>query len=116
MEAFMTPLRSATVSLSLVALAFLALAGCKAASGEPTPGAGNAGGGGTATTAENAAPFKESAMTDYRKPTEEELRKKLTPLQFDVTQKDATEPSFRNEYWDNHEPGIYVDVVSGEPL
>ncbi|HET8948228.1 MAG TPA: bifunctional methionine sulfoxide reductase B/A protein [Candidatus Polarisedimenticolia bacterium] len=55
-------------------------------------------------------------MSDYKKPTEEELRRKLTPLQFDVTQKDATEPSFRNQYWDNHEPGIYVDVVSGEPL
>ena len=52
----------------------------------------------------------------YTKPADEELRKKLTPLQYDVTQKDATEPPFRNEYWDNHEPGIYVDVVSGEPL
>ena len=59
---------------------------------------------------------KETDMSDYRKPSEEELRKRLTPLQFNVTQKDATEPSFRNEYWDNHEPGIYVDVVSGEPL
>jgi peptide methionine sulfoxide reductase msrA/msrB len=55
-------------------------------------------------------------MSDYKKPTEEELRRKLTPLQFEVTQKEATEPSFRNQYWDNHEPGIYVDVVSGEPL
>src|SRR5688572_9090732 len=45
-----------------------------------------------------------------------ELRKILTPIQYDVTQKDATERPFRNEYWDNHEPGIYVDVVSGEPL
>ncbi len=40
----------------------------------------------------------------------------LTPLQYDVTQHDATEPAFANEYWDNHRPGIYVDVVSGEPL
>jgi peptide methionine sulfoxide reductase msrA/msrB len=45
-----------------------------------------------------------------------ELRKKLTPLQFEVTQNNATEPPFRNEYWDNHEEGLYVDVVSGEPL
>ncbi len=45
-----------------------------------------------------------------------ELKRLLTPLQFDVTQRDATETPFRNEYWDNHEPGIYVDVVSGEPL
>ncbi|MFF1539598.1 peptide-methionine (R)-S-oxide reductase MsrB [Microbacterium sp. NPDC058269] len=40
----------------------------------------------------------------------------LTPLQYEVTQQDATEPPFRNAYWDNHDDGIYVDVVSGEPL
>ncbi|HYN82747.1 MAG TPA: peptide-methionine (R)-S-oxide reductase MsrB [Gemmatimonadaceae bacterium] len=45
-----------------------------------------------------------------------ELKKILTPIQYAVTQRDATETPFRNEYWDNHEPGIYVDVVSGEPL
>jgi methionine-R-sulfoxide reductase len=45
-----------------------------------------------------------------------ELRQKLTPTQFKVTQEEGTEPPFRNEYWDNKEPGIYVDVVSGEPL
>ena len=45
-----------------------------------------------------------------------ELKKILTPLQYAVTQRDATETPFRNEYWDNHEAGIYVDVVSGEPL
>jgi len=52
----------------------------------------------------------------YRKPTDDELRRALTPLQYEVTQHDATEPPFRNEYWDNHRAGIYVDVVSGEPL
>ncbi len=52
----------------------------------------------------------------YAKPSENELKKKLTPLQFNVTQKDATEPPFRNEFWDNHQDGIYVDIVSGEPL
>ncbi|HET7704646.1 MAG TPA: bifunctional methionine sulfoxide reductase B/A protein [Thermoanaerobaculia bacterium] len=50
------------------------------------------------------------------KPPEADLKKRLTPLQYEVTQNDGTEPAFRNEYWDNHEPGIYVDVVSGEPL
>jgi len=50
------------------------------------------------------------------KPTDTELKKKLTPLQYSVTQHEATETPFRNVYWDNHEPGIYVDVVSGEPL
>ena len=52
----------------------------------------------------------------YSKPGENELKQKLTPLQFQVTQKDATEPPFRNEFWDNHQDGIYVDIVSGEPL
>jgi methionine-R-sulfoxide reductase len=51
-----------------------------------------------------------------RKPTDEEKRATLTPMQYQVTQCSATEPPFRNEFWDHHEPGIYVDVVSGEPL
>lgn len=50
------------------------------------------------------------------RPSREELRKRLTPLQFEVTQKEGTEPPFKNEYWDNKREGIYVDVVSGEPL
>src|SRR4026208_1987510 len=45
-----------------------------------------------------------------------ELKQILTPIQYAVTQRDATETPFRNEYWDNHEAGIYVDIVSGEPL
>ena len=53
---------------------------------------------------------------NYTKPKDEELRKKLTPAQYQVTQHEGTEPAFRNEYWNNHEAGIYVDVVSGEPL
>jgi methionine-R-sulfoxide reductase len=55
-------------------------------------------------------------MEEYRKPSEEEIHKKLTPLEYEVTQKEGTEPAFRNEYWNNKHPGIYVDVVSGEPL
>lgn len=49
-------------------------------------------------------------------PDDETLRATLTPLQYKVTQQEGTEPPFRNAYWDNHEPGIYVDIVSGEPL
>jgi methionine-R-sulfoxide reductase len=54
--------------------------------------------------------------TPYHKPTDAELQKKLSPMQYRVTQHEGTEPAFRNEYWNNHEAGIYVDVVSGEPL
>ena len=46
----------------------------------------------------------------------DQLKKKLTPLQYEVTQNSATEPPFHNDYWDNHEEGLYVDVVSGKPL
>jgi peptide methionine sulfoxide reductase msrA/msrB len=52
----------------------------------------------------------------FSKPGPDELAKRLTPLQFRVTQEEGTEPAFHNEYWDNHQPGIYVDLVSGEPL
>ena len=55
-------------------------------------------------------------MTDYRRPSDDELRQRLTPEQYRVTQEEGTDPPFRNQYWDNHEPGIYVDVASGEPL
>lgn len=51
-----------------------------------------------------------------QKPDNADLAAKLTPMQYEVTQCSATEPPFRNEFWDHHEPGIYVDVVSGEPL
>ena len=56
------------------------------------------------------------AQTQFAKPSDDELKKKLTPIQYEVTQHEGTEPPFRNEYWNNHEQGIYVDVVSGEPL
>ena len=54
--------------------------------------------------------------TGYVKPDDSVLRQKLTPLQYKVTQEEGTEPPFRNKYWDNHQAGIYVDIVSGEPL
>jgi peptide methionine sulfoxide reductase msrA/msrB len=52
----------------------------------------------------------------YSKPDEETLRRKLTAAQYEVTQKNGAEPPFDNEYWNNEEEGIYVDIVSGEPL
>lgn len=56
------------------------------------------------------------AWQNFRKPDDATLRKQLTPLQYEVTQKEGTEPPFRNEYNDNKRAGIYVDIVSGEPL
>jgi peptide methionine sulfoxide reductase msrA/msrB len=56
------------------------------------------------------------ATTDFKKPSADALKTKLDDLQYKVTQQCGTEPAFRNAYWDNHKPGIYVDVVSGEPL
>jgi methionine-R-sulfoxide reductase len=53
---------------------------------------------------------------NFQKPPPEELKQRLEPRQYAVTQKEGTEPAFKNEYWDNERPGIYVDVVSGEPL
>jgi peptide-methionine (R)-S-oxide reductase len=55
-------------------------------------------------------------MSTFRKPSDEELRKRLTREQYQVTQHEGTEAPFGNQFWDNHQPGIYVDVVSGEPL
>jgi peptide methionine sulfoxide reductase msrA/msrB len=52
----------------------------------------------------------------YKRPSDEELRRRLSPMQFEVTRKDGTEPPFENAYHDNPDPGIYVDIVSGEPL
>jgi peptide methionine sulfoxide reductase msrA/msrB len=50
------------------------------------------------------------------KPSDATLRKELTPLQYDVTQRSGTEVPFKNSYWNNHEAGIYVDIITGEPL
>jgi peptide methionine sulfoxide reductase msrA/msrB len=55
-------------------------------------------------------------LADYSKPHDRELREMLTPLQYDVTQREGTERAFGNDYWDNKREGIYVDIVSGEPL
>lgn len=62
----------------------------------------------TSATKPVAADMKSSADSD--------LRARLTPLQYHVTRESGTEPAFRNEYWDNHRAGVYVDVISGEPL
>ncbi|HEX9303187.1 MAG TPA: peptide-methionine (R)-S-oxide reductase MsrB [Thermoanaerobaculia bacterium] len=65
---------------------------------------------------QNAARARGWVAANFRKPSTAELQKTLTPLQFHVTQEAGTERAFANEYWNNERPGIYVDVVSGEPL
>jgi peptide methionine sulfoxide reductase msrA/msrB len=60
--------------------------------------------------------YQPTNMSNFKKPSAAELKQKLTAEQFAVTQQSATEPPFRNQYWDNHRPGIYVDIVSGKPL
>jgi peptide methionine sulfoxide reductase msrA/msrB len=80
----------------------LAAVGCQNARTTPAPPPSQAGG--------------KVDMSKFVKPPEDVLHKTLTPLQYQVTQKEGTERAFQNEYWDNKKPGIYVDVVSGEPL
>lgn len=91
-------LGAAIVSLSLGALACRAEGGAPSAAVQPAPR------------------WSEEAMTDYVKPSDQELRERLTPMQYKVTQQEGTEPAFDNEFWNNKKPGLYVDVVSGEPL
>ena len=68
------------------------------------------------TVATAPAPKGTTAAAPFKKPSDTELKQKLSPLAYDITQHEGTEPPFRNEYWDNKQAGIYVDVVSGEPL
>ena len=56
------------------------------------------------------------STSEYRTPSDKELKNRLTPLQYKVTRQEGTEPPFKNEYWDEHREGIYVDITSGEPL
>ena len=112
----------------LSGLTVVAVSGCsKAESQTTTPGPSgksetqNAGAGkyGESSTGTGRSIQPQSAssiMATNQKPSVAELKQKLTPMQFEVTQNAATEPAFRNEYWNNKKPGIYVDIVSGKPL
>jgi len=78
-------------------------------------------GNGTATAGEPPVSFPQASSTNmsatnFKKPSPAELKQKLPRTQYDVTQNAATEPAFRNEFWNSHKPGIYVDIVSGKPL
>ncbi len=67
-------------------------------------------------SAASTTQLRQAMYTVKQRPSDAELRRTLTPLQYEVTQHEGTERPFQNEYWDNHKDGIYVDVVSGEPL
>jgi methionine-R-sulfoxide reductase len=98
--------RTYAISVTLAAVACAALSGCSPAQSQTTAPSTT-----VATTQSTNSP-----MQDFQKPSADELKKKLTPMQFKVTQHAETEPPFRNEFWNNHKPGIYVDIVSGKPL
>ena len=70
----------------------------------------------TSTVAAAQQSASQDKWRTYVKPSKDELKKKLTPMQYKVTQEDGTEPPFKNEYHDNKKEGLYVDIVSGEPL
>ncbi len=95
----------ATTAMVFVTAAALLAWRAEARSGAPAP----------AAQAPSAAPIDGAAAT-FKKPSDAALRRSLTREQYDVTQRAGTEPPFHNAYWDNHRPGLYVDVVSGEPL
>ncbi|WP_420192414.1 peptide-methionine (R)-S-oxide reductase MsrB [Nitratidesulfovibrio sp. HK-II] len=113
--------------LLLAVLVFALLAGQPSYAGAGSTGETGANAPTHQTQGHAAAPAAHDATGDtamtapapwqrFSKPKAEELRARLTPMQYEVTQMEGTEPAFRNEYWDEKRPGIYVDVVSGEPL
>src|SRR4051794_20232243 len=105
--------RSSRAAVWVVGLA-LASAGIMLLAGGPlTQAAAPAG---SSSPNANAKRMKVMSTKKYEKPSQAELEKSLSPAQFQVTQHAGTEPPFRNEFWDNHEAGLYVDVATGEPM
>lgn len=92
--------------LGTAACAVVVLTSCSPAQSQATPG----------NRPPAAPPFTNALMDTFQKPPNAELKQKLSPMQFAVTQNAATEPAFRNEFFDNKKPGLYVDIVSGRPL
>src|SRR6516164_2897389 len=102
----MTPAKSIGHPVWLAAAAGLILYGCSPAQSQTNT-----------SPNQTISPLATNiSMHPFQKPSEQDLRQKLTRMQFEVTQHAATEPAFRNEFYDSHKPGIYVDIVSGQPL
>ncbi len=102
--------------LGALALAAVWTAATSCGAQAKTPAAGESAQQGSAAAKNSATAAAGKEWRMFQKPSDEELRAKLSGVQYDVTQHEGTEPPFRNEYWDNKQEGIYVDVVSGEPL
>lgn len=96
------------IGVAVIAAIALLKFGTAAESGHAT--------GSTSATGNTTLPVTSSTTGNFVMPAPDELRNRLTPLQYEVTQNEATERSFENEYWDNKQDGIYVDIVSGQPL
>jgi len=102
------PLRSGLLALSFAALgAFTACQRSERAASSSTE-----------ASLPKTAPAASTVLStrSYSKPTPGEIKQRLSAISYDVTQEEATEPPFRNEFWNNHEAGLYVDIVTGEPL
>jgi len=112
------PKPSLLIAFLFFVLSFCTLTACTRSEGARTTAAAASTGTRPEAQAANNAPTEVnmSAARTFKKPSDAELRKSLSPLEYEVTQHEATEPPFRNKFWDNHEAGIYVDVVTGEPL
>jgi len=97
--------------LALLGIAsFTALAGCQRSERAASTG--------TEASLPRSAPAASTVVStrSYAKPAPQEIKQRLSPLEYDVTQREATESPFHNKFWNNHEQGLYVDVVTGEPL
>jgi peptide methionine sulfoxide reductase msrA/msrB len=106
-------------SLVAAGLSLVAVAACtpsRAADASPPSAVASLAPASPAPAVAAPEPPRPASAQTYTLPPKAELQSRLTPIQFDVTQNAATEPPFRNAYWDNHQAGIYVDIATGEPL
>ena len=106
------PIRSLLRTTVITALSAASILACQSANSQTTQASDTSSSKSPTTTALNRGAIQEN----FVKPSDQELRQQLTKTQFEVTQRDGTEPPFRNKYWDNKKAGLYVDIVSGEPL
>ena len=110
--------RFSMLTFSTLLVAGCLVTGCQAPSPQPSSAAAEATPAVQATSAQASVDTSRvvARYSDFEKPSQDVLKEQLTPVQYRVTQEDGTERAFNNPYWDNKAPGIYVDIISGEPL